>query len=81
MPTITVRKLDEETKQALRERAAAHGVSMEEEARRILIESVRGERQRKKPRVEDLLALGVRPRVDFDQKAEFDAFWAYIEEQ
>jgi antitoxin FitA len=81
MPTITVRKLDEETKQALRERAAAHGVSMEEEARRILIESVRGERQRKKPRVEDLLALGVRPRAYFDQKAESDALWAYIEEQ
>lgn len=77
----TVRKLDEETKQALRERAAAHGVSIEEEARRILTESVRGERQRKKPRVEDLLALGIRRRADFDKKAEFDALWAYVEEQ
>jgi len=77
----TVRKLDEETKQALRERAAAHGISMKEEARRILTESVREERQRKKPKVEDLFALGIRPRADFDQKAEFDALWANIEEQ
>lgn len=81
MPTITVRKLDEETKQALRERAAAHGESMEEEARRILTESVRGAHQRTNPRVEDLLALGISPRAAFDQKAEFDALWAYIEEQ
>lgn len=77
----TVRKLDGETKQALRERAAAHGLSMKEEARRILTESVRGQHQRKKPKVEDLLALGIRPRADFDQKAEFDALWACIGEQ
>jgi len=36
MATITVRNLDEETKQALRERAARNGHSMEEEARLLL---------------------------------------------
>ena len=33
---LSVRKLDDETLEALRQRAARHGVSMEEEARRIL---------------------------------------------
>ncbi len=36
MASLSVRKLDEETLARLRARAASHGVSMEEEARRIL---------------------------------------------
>ncbi|WP_084542106.1 MULTISPECIES: FitA-like ribbon-helix-helix domain-containing protein [Calidithermus] len=36
MASLIIRNLDETTKQALRLRAAQHGVSMEEEARRIL---------------------------------------------
>lgn len=38
--SLSVRKLDEETVSRLRVRAARHGVSMEEEARRILKEAV-----------------------------------------
>ena len=40
MGSLSVRKLDEETLSRLRIRAATHGVSMEEEARRILKEAV-----------------------------------------
>ncbi len=40
MPSISVRKLDEETLSRLRIRAATHGVSMEEEARRIIKQAV-----------------------------------------
>ncbi len=40
MASLSVRKLDEETLARLRVRAASHGVSMEEEARRILREAV-----------------------------------------
>ncbi|MEX2497770.1 MAG: hypothetical protein WD397_02700 [Wenzhouxiangellaceae bacterium] len=36
MPNISIRKLESETVALLRERAARHGVSMEEEVRRIL---------------------------------------------
>lgn len=36
MATLTIRNLDDRVKQALREQAARHGVSMEEEVRRIL---------------------------------------------
>ena len=41
MNTITVRNVDDETKTALRARAAANGNSLEEEVRRTLRESVR----------------------------------------
>lgn len=36
MAALTIRNVDDSTKTALRVRAAQHGVSMEEEARRIL---------------------------------------------
>ena len=41
MTSLTIRNLDEATKQRLRVRAAHHGVSMEEEVRRILKEALR----------------------------------------
>lgn len=40
MANLSVRKLDEETLTRLRVRAASHGVSMEEEVRRILKQAV-----------------------------------------
>lgn len=40
MAVLTIRNLDEKTKQALRVRAARHGVSMEQEARLILTKEV-----------------------------------------
>lgn len=40
MANLSVRRLDEETLELLRVRAARHGVSMEEEVRRIIRESV-----------------------------------------
>lgn len=42
MAGISVRKLDEDTIRRLQERAASHGVSMEEEVRRILQRAVSG---------------------------------------
>jgi antitoxin FitA len=41
MSSLTIRNVDEATKQRLRIRAARHGVSMEEEMRRILKEALR----------------------------------------
>ena len=40
MPSITVRNLDEDLKQRLKEQAAKHGCSMEEEVRRILADAL-----------------------------------------
>ncbi len=44
MSSLTIRNLDAVTKQRLRIQAARHGVSMEEEVRRILREAVRPEK-------------------------------------
>lgn len=41
MGNISVRKLDKETIDGLRERAARHGVSMEEEVRQILKQAIK----------------------------------------
>ncbi len=41
MTNLTIRDLDDATKQSLRIRAARHGISMEEEVRRILKEALR----------------------------------------
>jgi plasmid stability protein len=41
MASLTIRNVDDDTKQRLRIRAAHHGVSMEEEVRRILTEALR----------------------------------------
>ena len=40
MASLSIRKLDDETYDRLRGRAMRHGVSMEEEARRILMRAV-----------------------------------------
>jgi len=40
MASLSIRKLDDETYEQLRNRAARHGVSMEEEARQILKRAV-----------------------------------------
>ena len=40
MASLSIRKLDDETVMRLRRQAAAHGISMEEEARRILARGV-----------------------------------------
>jgi antitoxin FitA len=40
MPSLSVRKIDEETLQQLRIQAAKHGTSMEEEVRQILKRAV-----------------------------------------
>jgi len=42
MASITIRNLDDDVKRRLRVRAAEHGRSMEEEARDILRQVVRG---------------------------------------
>jgi plasmid stability protein len=40
MAQLLIRRLDDEVKERLRSRAKAHGVSMEEEARKILVENL-----------------------------------------
>lgn len=73
MSSLTIRKLDDDIKTKLRLSAAAKGISMEEEARRRLRDSLSAaEPARKKLTVEELLQFSVKPAVPFDLKEVSD---------
>lgn len=82
MATLTIRNVDDRVKHELRKRAAEHGVSMEQEVRRILTETIDGrDRSNRKPTVDELLAKYSRPPAEpFDQKAFTDELWGFAEE-
>lgn len=76
MGTLTIRNLDDRVKRELRKRAAGHGVSMEQEARDILARAVGAAgNRRRKPTIEELTRLGVKPAQSFDLKGLSDALW------
>ncbi|RWO19968.1 hypothetical protein [Mesorhizobium sp.] len=84
MGTLTIRNLDDDLKQKLRERAARHGVSMEQEARNLLLKDVAATNQRDGDfvTVEEILEFGRRlQQADFDQKKFTDDLWSFIEEE
>jgi len=62
--SLTIRKLPDDVKQDLRERAARNGRSLEEEARRALIALVRPERSEPRKSIGTMLYEGSRPGVD-----------------
>lgn len=74
MATLTIRNLDDRVKQELRKRAAARDVSMEQEARDTLEQSV-GKRSRKKSILGDLRRLAIKPEEPFDLKKVSDEMW------
>ncbi|TIL85726.1 MAG: hypothetical protein E5Y73_28770 [Mesorhizobium sp.] len=84
MGTLTIRNLDDDLKQKLRERAARHGVSMEQEARNLLLKEVAVTKERDGDFVtaEEILEFGRRlKQADFDQKKFTDDLWSFIEEE
>lgn len=58
MAAITIRKLPEDAKQRLQMRAAAHGRSMEAEARGILLDALESTGKADLNWVEQLIAVG-----------------------
>lgn len=74
MASLMIRNLDDDVKRELRRRAAERGVSMEQEARDRLAESL-GRARRRKSIFDDLTRLGIKPEEPFDQKAITDAMW------
>src|SRR6476660_6548868 len=62
MASLTIRNIPEDTKRRFRQRAAAHGRSMEEEARQLLIEAVG--QSGGKPSMFELLYEASRPGLE-----------------
>ena len=67
MPQLIVRKIEEKVVKRLKELAGVHGVSMEEEHRRILREALLGKTPRRPSFKEALLAM---PNVGEDKDFE-----------
>ena len=92
MATVTVRKLDDEVVHDLRRSAAERGVSMEQEARDRLRHPLPQDAPKRpdgngKPEwrleasLEEILALGRKPKEPIDHKAESDALYDYLDKQ
>ncbi|WP_274626799.1 FitA-like ribbon-helix-helix domain-containing protein [Arvimicrobium flavum] len=79
MGVLTIRNLDEGVKLELRKRAAARGVSMEQHVRDVITQAVQEPAKRRLLSAEEIVALGVEPENDFDQKKVSDELYAYIE--
>lgn len=79
MAAITVRNIAETVKHEVQKRAVARGVSMEQHVRDLIVESVQKPLERPRLSVDEILALGKRPAVDFDQKKVTDELYAYLE--
>jgi plasmid stability protein len=67
MPQLIVRRIEEKVVRKLKQQTGAHGVSMEEEHRRILRESLLGKAAKRPPFKAALLAM---PNVGTD--ADFE---------
>jgi plasmid stability protein len=68
MPQLIVRRIEEKVVRKLKQQAGAHGVSMEEEHRRILRESLLGKAGKRKSFKQILLAM---PNVGDDADFEW----------
>lgn len=75
MATLTIRNVPDHVKLAIRKRAAERGVSMEQEAREALARGAGIVPLRRKPSIEALSALGMKPERPFDLKKRRDEMW------
>ncbi len=64
MASLTIRKLPDDIKQSLRERAAKNGRSLEDEARRALIALVRPNKEPNRKSIGEMLFEMSRPGID-----------------
>jgi plasmid stability protein len=73
MPQLLVRQIEEKVVKKLKERAGQHGVSMEEEHRRILREALVGPSKKKPSFKEYLLSMpNVGEDKDFERGPQID---------
>lgn len=73
MPQLLVRQIEERVVKKLKERAGRHGVSMEEEHRRILREALLGSAGKKRSFKEFLLSMpNVGDDEDFERGPQID---------
>ena len=80
MASLTIRKLPDDVKQDLRERAARNGRSLEDEARRALIALVRPGRAETRKGLFESLYEASRPGFDLPEVPDRPASYASFDE-
>jgi plasmid stability protein len=76
--SLTIRNIPEEAKRRFRQRAAAHGRSMEEEARQMIVSAVASNDGR--PSIWEMLYEASRPGFDLPEAPDSPASYAEFEE-
>ena len=76
MASLTIRKLPDDIKQSLRERAAKNGRSLEEEARRALIALVRPGPAKPRKNMFEMIYEASRPGFDLPEVPDSPASFA-----
>jgi len=79
--SLTIRKLPDDVKQDLRERAARNGRSLEEEARRALIALVRPEHARPRKSIGQMIYEMSRPGFDIPEAPDTPASFATFDSE
>lgn len=77
MASLTIRNIPEDAKQRFRERAAAHGRSMEEEARQMILAVVAS---KDRPSIGEMLYRASRPGVELPAVDDTPATYATFDE-
>jgi plasmid stability protein len=80
MASLTIRKLPDDVKQDLRERAARNGRSLEEEARRALIALVRPDGPSSRKSIGRMIYEMSRPGFDIPEVEDTPASFATFDE-
>jgi plasmid stability protein len=79
MDSITVRRLPDGVKQQLRERAARHGRSLEEEVRQALIALARSGREQPRKSMFEMIHAATRPGFDLPEAPDSAASFAQFD--
>ena len=80
MATLMIRKLPDDIKQDLRVRAAKNGRSLEDEARRTLIASVRSDQAKPRKNMFEMIYEASRPGFDLPEVPDSPASFATFDE-
>lgn len=80
MASIVIRNLSEDTKRKFRARAAAKGLSMEEEARRLIASSVANDEKPPRKGIFEMLYEASRPGFDLQLPPDTPASYAVFDE-
>ena len=80
MASLTIRNIPEDAKRRFRQRAAAHGRSMEEEARQMIVSAVNDDGGAPRKSIGQMLYEASRPGIELPEVPDSPASYAIFDE-